>query len=415
MKTSLLCLATCGLVLASCQKTEILDNAPSNLNKISFLTNTTRSAITDLAGLEKDGDGFVVYGTSADATTSFYTNVDGTNNYYYSSPKWTWKNTAPVWPTATAGYPMNFYAFHPATHDSYSADASSVLNGSATITKIITIQPTAATQADLLSAITPKVTVKPASGSLGLAFNHITSKVNFDIIAGTNITTYVQQVNANNLTNTATFNYVTGAYAAVATGSANYDYWGSTTASSAKATFTAPTADETTANPMYEATANASLMLMPQTTTAWDVEAYKTAKAWATPTGAYIGMVYRLESATNKNAVGYAKAQDHPGYVEATHSALKDKPLFIKVGFSFAPSWTMGKGYIYNIKLGTLDASNGNIIGENYLDGDGNDSGLPVLDNNNKPVKPGDPVASGTIGFIVSVGNWDNQTAMEIK
>ena len=112
MKKLSICLAAAALVLASCAKDEVMQVNSQSPDVIGFSSGTSRAAINDLAALQGASAGFKVYGQTNSATV-WYTNVDGTNNYAYSSPTWGWAGTAALWPTVASDYPMDFYAMYP--------------------------------------------------------------------------------------------------------------------------------------------------------------------------------------------------------------------------------------------------------------------------------------------------------------
>lgn len=393
-------IAACALIFSSCSKNEVdLGAIPShNSDAISFTSTTTRASVNNLTSMTNDATGFVVYGKSGGSSTDWYTGINGTNNYKYTTAKssWGWSGTAPApaWPTTAEGYPVNFYAYYPATHASY----GTVSNTHPALAIPITIQSAAGDQVDLLAAKNSTAT-KPGDGNLPLTFNHILSKINFAIIAGTGTSVYVQSIVVKNVHSTATYNYVEGSWGP--SGSpASYDYYNSTT--KPKATFIPTTADEETVNPIYLAGHSNHLMLMPQINTpTWNKS--------ETVANAYIEVVYRIASSENPNNVGYTDAINHPAN---TKEPIVEGPLFVKVGFPMAAdsfTWDPAKGYTYNIKLGTIDTSGGNYIEDNYIDENGDLTELPIDSN------IGDPVAKGEISFTVTVTNWVDQTPSDIK
>lgn len=413
MKNLAVCLATCGLIFASCSNNDVFEenNDIHSQDNINFSANTTRAIIN---GLDQVKGGFKVYATE-NGKTPWFINGD---TYKFEEGKWDWPlvsghQTIYSWPTTAAGYPMNFYAFYPINDPKgFSLNSNKV----GTVTADITIEADPINQTDFLAANYENVTTKPASGKLNLKFGHITSKVNFSVIAGIGANVFVQQIHMQNVGNTGTYRYnsvttegVTdpAKWTSSLTGGTldKYKYFPTVSVpgtTKALPTFTPPTADETTKNPVYTTETNRHLMLRPQTTTAtWT--GTKTDPAAINgeikPTNAYIESVYRIEANGDVNAVGYKSAADHPDYKADSYSG----PLFIKVGFPLGTSltWDQGKGYMYSLKLGTVDATGGIIIDDNYYDDKGNRTDLTIKDK-----EPGDPVNDGDIHFNVDVTVW---------
>ncbi len=163
-------------------------------------------------------------------------------------------------------------------------------------------------------------------------------------------------------------------------------------------------------------------MLMPQSAAtgapaAWDLT------ETTLGTNAYIEVIYRITEGT-ANYIGYTNAvaylTDYPAFVNGSTTwgswtrlgegggTEYNGALFIKVGFQLTVNWTPGKGYTYNICLGTADSTNGHYTDTTYYDQDGNDTGIPVIGPDGEPVEQGDPVTSGIINFLISVTNWDD-------
>lgn len=418
MRKIFMTLAAAVFILASCSETEMTESNSQSPDAIKLSVNTTRAGISTIDALQ-NATGFTVFGTTSGVTGAWYANVAG-NNYGYSSGAWGWVGTAAQWPTTATDYPMTFYAYHPAT----GTGGLTVSNTAATtISGAVVIPAAAADQKDLLAA-KAIANAKPTGGILPMTFEHITSKINFGIIAGDDTDVNVQFLGINTFKNSATYNYI-GESWGTASGSTNYDYWNSTT--SPKATFVPATKDETTANPIYTGTHSNHLMLIPQTTTAWAPATNPTPLA----SESYIQVIYRLSNAGGE--IGYGDATDYldnnEGYVDGTHTwgtpaytgieeganAYGAKPFYIRVGFPVAANWAKGKGYTYNLCLGTSGSTNGYYLDDTYYDEDGIDTGIPIKKPDGTPVEPGDPVTDGTINFLLNVTNWDDQTPIDIE
>lgn len=406
MKNLAVCLATCGLIFASCSNNDVFEenNDIHSQDNINFSANTTR-AISN--GLDQVKGGFKVFATE-NGNASWYIN----GGIYENKGSWDWQNGPHKWPIDKNKYPMNFYAFYPQTADGFTPSTNTI----GTVTANITIESDPEKQTDFLAANYVNVTTKPASGKLNLMFKHITSKVNFSVIAGTGANVFVQQLHMQNVGNTGTYKYndlVWNPFTANEVGTGKYKYYPTATVPSNTAIlpFTPATADETTKNPVYTNVTNRHLMLRPQTATAtW--AGNKTEPAAVNgeikPTKAYIESVYRIEANGDVNAVGYQNAVNHPDFSKLTpekQTALTGSPLFVKVGFPLGASltWVQGKGYMYSLMLGTAAGTGGIIIDDNYYDNKGNRTDLTIKDK-----EPGDPVNDGDIHFNVDVTEWGN-------
>lgn len=407
MKKFVFGLATCSLILASCSSNESLEQAivTENLNVITFNANTTRASVSNLESVK---GGFPVFAQTKNGSTWY---INGTADdkaiYSFKSSAWSWSDGTTAnqkkWPTETAAYPMHFYAYFPKIADGFNLNTSTL----GTLNATITIESAVARQSDFLGARYTDVTTKPGSGKLNLSFEHITSKINFGIVAGAGTSVFVQQLGLNNVGNIGTYSYTTGSwsYSTPDTYAGKYFYWGTEKTGNVINVFgpTAP-ANETII-PFYSANIANHLMLRPQNNTpVWNGKA--TSGNIITPSDAYIESVYRLEANGDVNAVGYKDASKHPdfsGLSEDKQTALRGKPLYIKVGFPFGNplSWLKGKAYTYNIGLGTLGSTGGIIIDNRYYDEKGNPTDLTIKDKNT-----GDQVNNGEIHFNVSVGEW---------
>ena len=414
MRKIVLGLAAMALIFTSCSKDEVTGVNDQNPDVIGFFSSTSRATINNLATLQ-GSTGFKVYGTSAATPAAWHTNVNGLNNYAFSSGAWGWAGSNGMWPTVATGYPMTFYAMYPLAPAGVVPTATP--SATPVLTGVVTIQSTAATQVDLLAAKVSTAT-KPGDGKLPLTFKHILSKVNFGIIAGNAKTVIVQAIGVKNVSSVATYNYVAETWGTPGT-DASFDYFRNT----ATPFSTLGVSDETTVAPIYTGTpaASAHLMLMPQTHTTWN----KTATALTS--GSYVEVIYRVTAAGSPNNIGYTAAAD---YLKDYTTFANDKSwgsytglgttagkyngkLFVKVGFPMDATsftWAPGKGYTYNIGIGTLGSSNGYYTDETYYDENGVDTGIEIVGPDGKPVKPGDPVSDGIIHFLVNVTDWDDLT-----
>lgn len=417
-------MAAMGLILSSCSKDDTTGTNPQNPNVIGFDGTTSRASINTIVNMSGDANGFKVYGSSGSTPSDWYTGIDGSNNYKCVSGVWGWNGTSPEWPTATTAYPMKFYAAYPA------APAGVTYTGTyPAVTGAVTIQSTAATQIDLLAAKNEATTQKPAGGKLPLTFNHILSKINFGVIPGYNATPYVMAIDIVNVGDNNTYDYVAGSWAAkTPAADAGYSYFKGVD-SNIKAFTTGTDINEVTAQALYTGTHSNHLMLMPQNgRTAWDPENDEN----NTSNGAYIESIYRLESTADKNAIGWEFAKDYLtkymgetingwGSGGNTYTGIGtgageyNGPLFIKAGFPLSISstgskaWEAGKGYTYNLCLGTVNSSNGYYLDEYFYDQHGQKTSVPIKGNIGKPV------TDGVIHFNVSVSTWTDEAGIPVE
>ena len=427
MKKSILLFAACGLIFASCSKTDVDESGlkpQKNQNEISFRATTTRAAINDLTALQHPTTGgFHVYGTN-NSTAGWHTDVDG-KEYKYNSTTltWEWATTTAVWPTDPTHFPMSFYGHHPKTATGFTAvpTAPAAPAGAHSVKGNIVVQATSADQIDFLAAVNTTIT-KPPTSKLAMVFNHITSKINFGVITGTGVTAYVNKVDINTLVDAGTYDYGTKTWDFTGSAAtANYDYFDGAGATD---DFFNTATTLNLKSPIYGTAAHSNhLMLIPQDATpVWDGTATGVdAGGNATGvTGAYIGMLYRIETATpmDVDAVGY-QVRDNcitdtdwvPGSEYDSYNVTNGSyngPLYVKVGFPIGTTpvtWLKGKGYAYNMKLGTTDATGGLYLSEYYYDEDGNNTKIPVTGNPDIT----DPVAGGDIHFVVDVDAWEEE------
>lgn len=420
MKKMLWGLAASALVLSSCSTNEVDDviSGNDNPNVINFMSSTTKAGVNTITDIEK---GFNVYASN------------GTNPKWYLGPQtylkntvWEWAEGSSVttWPAAgTENYPLNFFAYN--TPSSMGGGFTLNAETPGALTAAITVGIPESTngavttnQFDFLAAKNSAST-KPANGYLTLTFKHIMSKINAAIIPGNGVTAKVQALKFQQPRTNGTFNYVAQTWSdPTSVTKAPMTYWNSGTNKTVK-DFAGTDPSEAAKQPFYTpaTTHSNNLMLVPQGLTAWAIGETKP----DAPEGdeSYIEVIYRVinSAAPNADLVGWTKAEDAPGYDKdnEAHAKYAGKPLFIKVGFPLAATWEMGKGYTYNIKLGTADATGGNYLDDTYYDENGVDTNIPIKDGGGKPVKPGDPVANGTINFTVDVTGWDDQADTEIK
>ena len=394
MKKFALGLTALALLCSACSNDETMDVNGKSPNAIGFTASTsgTKAADNNLAAIQGSTSGFGVYATNGASSTQFINNL----GYKWTAGSWGWDGTAVAWPTADAGYPVNFYAYYPKTGT----------NLTTTLTRAYTIAATAGTQVDHLAANKTGVVSRPASSNVELDFKHILSKVSFQVITGADVTVEVQSIAVKNVGSVRTFNFGTFAWQGAAP----------TVNVPSNVYSTAPVeggnifVGATTAASVVNG-GDGALMLMPQnlSTRVWN----KTAATLGSQT--YVEVVYRVyETATNKDIIGYGDATDHPDY--GTLGNGETGPLFVKVGFPLPTNWEMGKAYTYTIHLGTNDTSGGNLTDDTFIEDDGTDTDLPVIIDGEEKDIP-DPIIDVTkpIGFDVTVSDWGAATNNDLN
>ncbi|MDR0954695.1 MAG: fimbrillin family protein [Rikenellaceae bacterium] len=412
MKKLILGMAVASLIFASCSKETTTAEINENAGIIGFDLSTgkaTKAAVSNLTTLTGDTDGFGVYATKSDggavpAQVEFIDNVA----YIYNSgeSKWEWDGTPQEWPNTGASYPINFYAYHPVSETTLAL---------ATLTQQYTISTTMSAQKDLLAANKLGVTTRPASSNVTLDFKHILSQVKFQIQAGTGMTVELQSIEIVKAGNVRTFDYSDLTWDGTApTGSVDFTYvmsGGATGGIDFEGTNPSTAANVTVTDggtpPITQ-----TLMLIPQSFTAWD----KTAATLAT--ASYIEVVYRMTETASpyKNVVGYTDATDHPQYTSLGSTVTGN--LFVKVGYPINTTWAMGKSYTYTINLGTPAASGGNLVNNYFVDETGVATDLPVIHpDTEEDIDVPEPIVDLTqpIDFILSVGDWIDATGISLE
>jgi len=382
MKTNIFMgLTVTALTLASCSKDEIssVNNLDGKAIGFEISTGKTRAGVSNLDVLQHDAEGFGVFATNGASKNVF---ID--NEVYRYDGAWRWAADKVMWPAEEDGYPVNFYAYYPLKNITLNEH----------LTTHYTVADTPEEQVDLLATNQTDVMVKPVSGDVSLAFKHILSKIDFKVVTGAFATVEVQSIAIKNVGNTGVFNFARLDWSTQPVEwSSQYNYM------EAPVKTANIFAGETT--PKDVTGSSGSLMLMPQDLSlrGWD-------KAIETiGTLSYIEVVYRAyDSQTGEDIVGFTNVDDYPDY-EGEVSG----PLFVKVGYPLPTLWLMGKAFTYTIFIADGNSSGGNLVEENFIDENGDDTDIPVINpETGEPVEPPAPVFPGnTIGFMVSVEGWD--------
>jgi hypothetical protein len=388
--STMLCIAAASLLLASgCAKDEVQSTnvAAADVLGIDVSTGKTRATIADVVTLQGDASGISVFATKGAANEMFIDN----KSYVYDGGEWKWAADPIMWPTTSEAYPINFYAYYP----SESVELTTDLKGT------YLIQATPAAQKDMLAANHLNVVTRP-TGNVNLAFKHILSKIDFKVQTGANVTVEVQSIAVRRVGSTGAFSFASLTWVEQPSSwTVDYSYMVAPLQEANKF------AGATTATKVSGS--SNSLMLMPQELNGrkWDGTMENLSAQ------SYLEVVYRIyETGSGDDVVGYTDAANHPGSTGSVSG-----PLFAKVGYPIPDSWQMGKAYTYTISLGTVSSSGGKLIADNFMDSNGADSGLPVLDpstgediNTPNPIFPDKP-----IGFNVSVEDWGDETETLIE
>lgn len=442
MKKTFIYLAA-ALVLASCAKNEVSDNAvtPVNSDIIGFNTSTgsTRAAGNESAEALKGG--FNVIGLDkvegvifADPTVD----VAASSKFWFETNKWKWEKETEdkKWPSDGSIYPLKFIAAFPMLTE---AEMGPWATGGANYKKAIAVDETNfAGNIDLLAANVSAPT-KPVNGTTTLLFKHLLSKIVFQIVSPVNYKIYIQSLTIKQVAKSGhTYDYKAPSYdkeTVAYTNLADYNHVAIATG--------APGAllgkgDLATEGVMINSNvAGQTWKLMPQALTpAWDKAAFSAAAAaytgttdaeWATFLAenpgilgkAMIEVVYRMEDSNGKSIVGW-----HAGELKGDGITTADKNYYVKVAYaldlkqqanlnSAEKGWLSNFSYTYQIKLGTPDATNGTVVDPGYKDDNGGDTDKPI---DNPTTKPGEDITkSGSyIGFEVIVDAWkSNETQIK--
>lgn len=387
MRKLFLPLSATLLMLASCSSNQVDESTLAGANEaIKLDIYQAKTKATDAAFV--DGNGFKVYATYKDNTSSFA--INGTN-YKNTAGFWSWEGSNLNWPTDVAKFPMNFYAAFP----------SQTLTYNATPSFAYTVNSAVASQEDLLACMTTANT-KPTNGILPFAFKHALSKVDFKVKAGPDRKVYILSVAIKNVLSQGTLTF-----------SGNDFTWGSNS-TNANYTFSSNLNNEAlydggavggagTTTVLSPTGFTGSLMLMPQVNTpVWD----KTVANLAA--GAYVEVVYRMTDAAGTDKVGL--------------KATAGNQRYVKVGFPLATlplnlNWSKSTRYTYTITLGTDDSSNGILIDGKFIDPTGTTTGTTVTDPTGTTTPtPGQPVTptDKAITLGVSISSW-TETGGDLK
>lgn len=176
MKTNYILAALAVVALASCSKSEIVDQNPTTKDQPIAFTNytgaTTRATVLDATGLQTPG--FGVYVIKNSESTLFMDNVNPKGaSWDYSDLKY--------WPKDEANNKLNFYFYAP--HSGSTANiAAPVFTSAGDKTVAFTVNSTIADQTDFLWAAPQANLVYSGLGAekkVNVAFNHALSRIGF--------------------------------------------------------------------------------------------------------------------------------------------------------------------------------------------------------------------------------------------
>ncbi|MCL2072331.1 MAG: fimbrillin family protein [Marinilabiliaceae bacterium] len=382
-----------AITIASCTKDEVINvnNPASNSIGFEISTGKTRAITADIDLLKSDANGFGIFATNGSDSELFIDN--GKYKYNSANYLWSWEGKSRNWPESEDEddniedyYPINFYAYYPYSETELGED----------LLHSYEIAETPELQLDLLAAKNVDILSRPETNLVPLSFKHILSKIDFRVISNEDFTVVIQSIAVKNVGKDGTFDYSEIMWAAApeefntsfsylkAADKKDNIFAGNTTAVNVEGT-------------------SGALMLMPQ-----DLSGRKWDKTIANLNNlSYIEVVYRIfRISDGSDVVGYTNAEDHPMYEELGSTVTG--PLFVKVGYPLPTNWLMNKAYKYDIYLDG-SSSGGIVIDEDFVDEDGEDSDLPVVDpETEEPIEPEDPIFNfKQIGFDVVVIDWE--------
>ena len=381
-----------ALTIASCTKDEVINVNNHDANSIGFEISTgkTRAITADIDLLKNDPNGFGIFATSSSRSELFIDN--GKYKYNLVANKWIWEGKTRMWPDEEEEgyneedyYPINFYAYYPFSETELGTDKKHKYE----------IAEKPENQVDLLAAKNANIGSRPETNLVPISFKHILSRVDFKIVTSDELTVVIQSIAVRQVGKSGTFDYSDISwYKSPTQFKSDFSFLKAADKKDNVFVSKTPTAVEGTSG---------SLMLMPQ-----DLSERKWDKTIANLNNlSYIEVVYRIyRTDTGKDVVGYTNAEDHPLYEELQSDVTG--ALFVKVGYTLPTIWLMNKAYTYVIYLDG-SSSGGTLIDEDFLDEDGNDTDLPVVDpETEEPIEPEEPIFSeNQIGFDVEVKEWE--------
>ncbi|MFI3321330.1 MAG: fimbrillin family protein [Rikenellaceae bacterium] len=360
MKRTLL-FACVVAAMASCSKNEVENvnsQDPNVINFTSYVGTTTKAGETTTANILDAG----VYALSLNKTAftdPFMPNVELSR----ATTSDDWKTTGVYyWPTSGD---VSFYAYSPYCSAATITDAGVVTDNG------LAIATTADAQVDILAA-KPVTSNKAANSAVGLTFDHMLSKVDFQIVvkstekASINFSaSSFELVGVDGVHDGLDINESTPALVnSTATTGSSYTYAATQTALSASRT----TAQTEVATIELNGTSANAFMLLPQTLTDWTTGSNENG---IDQCGAAVKLKYNLmlngEYIVGDGATDYVTA-------------------YFALPTTNVSEWKAGSSYLYTL---TFDA-------EDLGDGGKDEDKDPILDGS-------------TISFTVTVTAWPNE------
>ncbi|MGL4332203.1 MAG: fimbrillin family protein [Bacteroidales bacterium] len=385
MKTNII-ITLSLILLPSCIKSELTDisGGAGHSGVIHFNTYTGKQGrAEDITDLNTEGTSFHIY--AKDSHDRPYL-INGEKYRYVADGQWEWENDQ-EW-SSVKKYPLIFNAVYPhqSTTDTEGFEYS--------------VSSEAAEQIDLLHART-QANTRPANGSVPFAFKHILSRIDFKVLTDPSVKAYIQSVKIWNVCKSAPYHFAEGWKEKKAVEHESFTYMqvqNPAQSVSGSATLVGKVTD--------------AMMMMPQQVA--DAPVWVNPATWneqALEKGAYIELVYRLTDHQGNDITGYEDAKEHPNYPSG---GVGPEQLFIKVAYPLQAAWKSGTKYTYTISLGTKDSSGGINTEDNFVDENGKDTELPVIDPNpgtdpSEPINPGEPVtdADKVIDFTIGINPWN--------
>ena len=335
--------------LASCTVNDEIDTQSSQLTpsnkEIKFTVGdmTRGTAFTGTAA--NSIPSFKVYAFTASATSSPYING---GVYTYGTDAYVPDNTY-YWPESgnldfLAVYPADITITAPAGYQSFSYTAPTTIGE----------------QKDLMVATLGNQAKSASASALSLAFSHLLSQISVKAKVSTNLTVNISDVTIKNVKPTGTYNGTTFSVDDTSTAT---DYSIGISAQ-----------DLPTDGTETDLTGTNVLLLVPQTTTAWDGSSEV-----STTTGSYLEVTL-----TAKNGESYV---------------LGNSTTPAKVYFPLTINWASQKHYTYVLNFGASDSTTGDGFGK---DANGTDTGLT-----------GD--GSTKITFTTTVSSWGDGGSTDVN
>lgn len=254
---------------------------------------------------------------SSDIKGATINRVGSDNNWSYATA-----SEMAFWPPTTA--PLNFQAITPAKDASFTIDNTvSETTKLAHVIANVTVPTDNALQRDIMFATTPGVTKNTAAGKVNLAFKHALSQILFNAkTANPAITAEISEITLCNIRNTGLVGFLS---TGDASGAVNLGF---STSTSTVASYSLGLASgkSVTSTSKNVTAADGALILLPQTTTAWNTSSNITT--------------------ANTNKQTYIKVG----------CKVYDNGVSLIDGYIYVPftaDWEQGKKYTYTLVFGS--------------------------------------------------------------